>query len=379
MRKNILLVGLENASNYGDPIIYNCTKYLLSKENKNFIYNNLNLNPKINTIYTILNSISEKIGWNKFNSKLIINEYKRSFNNKIKKSDAIIFAGGGLIKYKYQYFWSQISAIIDLASQYNIPVYFNAVGIEGYDEYDFKCQHLKEQINKNCIRIITTRDDIQTLNNKYISNHNIKTFKVAAPAIFCSKIYNIQKKESNIIGIGLIRGKIFTDNGLKFSEKSLLNLYINLINELQSKKERFQLFTNGVEEDLELANRVCRYCKLDPNKDLVIPQNPQELIEIISKYKCVIATRLHACIISYSLNIPAIGLVWNNKLKMFGKCINYPERFLEINDLTTDKIIKTLDKIKNEKYDSYYRIEYEFSQKQSIIEIVKDINSKVSV
>lgn len=39
----------------------------------------------------------------------------------------------------------------------------NGVGIEGYSETDIRCQRLKKAINQDCFKVITTRDDIDTL------------------------------------------------------------------------------------------------------------------------------------------------------------------------------------------------------------------------
>ena len=75
------------------------------------------------------------------------------------------------------------------------------------------------------------------------------------------------------------------------------------------------------------------------NKIITSPENAQELINTISKFKGIIAGRLHANIIGYSLGIPSIGIVWNNKCKLWGETIGYPERFFEINKFIPQKIV----------------------------------------
>lgn len=45
----------------------------------------------------------------------------------------------------------------------------NGVGIEGYSETDIRCQRLKKAINQDCFKVITTRDDIDTLKTTILS------------------------------------------------------------------------------------------------------------------------------------------------------------------------------------------------------------------
>lgn len=56
--------------------------------------------------------------------------------------------------------------LIEVADEYGINVYFNAVGIEkGYDISDFGCRTVKDYLNYSNIKMFTTSDDIETLNN----------------------------------------------------------------------------------------------------------------------------------------------------------------------------------------------------------------------
>ena len=53
----------------------------------------------------------------------------------------------------------QINDAMRLAKEYNKPVIFSAIGIEGYDEDNAKCQRLKKTLNYDNVRVITTRGD----------------------------------------------------------------------------------------------------------------------------------------------------------------------------------------------------------------------------
>ena len=84
-----------------------------------------------------------------------------------KNTKAIIFSGGGIIKYKYQFFYLYIDALTYYAEKHNIPVMISAAGIEGFDASDKKCQRLVRALNRSCVKMITTRDDIDLLKKSY--------------------------------------------------------------------------------------------------------------------------------------------------------------------------------------------------------------------
>jgi len=67
---------------------------------------------------------------------------------------------------------------------------------------------------------------------------------------------------------------------------------------------------------------------------------------------------LHSCIVSYSLDIPAIGLAWNDKLLFWGKEIEKPERFFDFNELDYMKVIDVMEKAIKEGYDKEYKAKF---------------------
>lgn len=78
------------------------------------------------------------------------------------------------------------------------------------------------------------------------------------------------------------------------------------------------LFTNGSPEDRSFRDRVARYlARMD--HVVVAPDfaNPGELAHAIARFDCVLAHRLHACIVAYSYRIPSVGFAWDRKLDSF--------------------------------------------------------------
>jgi polysaccharide pyruvyl transferase WcaK-like protein len=386
--KRIILAGLLTDRNLGDIVIADCAKFLYNEETRQFSdveYAGIDLAGYNKFIrkkpYIIRKMYGVKYRLFRLLNKDTIIKKREQYSNyyapQIKDASLVVIVGGGLIKYKYQDFWIWLSGLIDAAGKYNIPVVLNALGVEGYDENNIKCQFLKEALNKPVVSVITTRDEIDTLKNLYLKgNEKIVKRLVADPAVYASSAYNVRKNgQSNIVGVGLIRGTIFMDNNVNFSKEEVVQLYIDVLSELEKRKILWKMFTNGLPADLELAEEIFRGIgKPDEAKNIIVPNTSKELVETISGFKGVIAARLHACIISYSLEIPAIGLIWNDKLSLFGKQIGYPNRFINSTQFDKEYIVNELDKAIAEGYDLEKMETYKRTVKDSIKEILK-INS----
>lgn len=317
---NIVLVEYINR-NLGDTVIAECSKYLLTEALNNNNFNN----------YVIHE-------YNMYNEDM---EY-------IRKADLIIFAGGGLVKFKREKIYYYVCNIIDEADKYNIPVFINCTGVEGYDVKDERSIMLKNALNKSCVKGITVRDDFDTLIKNYITDKKEWIQKVYDPAVFSGDLYKVARnKESNIIGLGVVRYGLFEDYGSELiTKKYQLEFWLEIIINLEKAGYEWQIFTNGLHEDYCAAMELLEYLGLD-DSDRYIAKRPAEgleLVKIISEYKGIIAPRLHANIIAYSLSVPSIGLVWNEKLKQFGETIGYPERFIYPENMNAVTVMETLQK-----------------------------------
>lgn len=375
----LVFVGLYNDTNLGDPIIAGSTEWLFSQfiDLKEKVIR-LPLFPTF-SIYSrirrkIKRSISASLGKKDYEYSL----YKY-YSQNIRKGDVIVTTGGGLIKYKFQECDLALANLLKAASKKQAIVIFNSVGVEGYDTHSLRCQNLKIEIIKaiqnNTLRYISTRDDIQTLKEKYLNNlTGIPCIKVADPAVWCAEAYNITPKSSNrTIGIGIIRSNIFIDYGISFSEERVYHLYMEMIKLLKIQGHDIILFTNGLNADNLFAQKIQNALKDEENIqcELYIPQSASELIHSISQFKGIIAGRLHSCIIAYSLNIPAIGLVWNDKLTLFGKNIGAEENFITHEYFSPSYIVTQLQTAIQKGYNQDIAQTFKQTIKDSIKEITQ--------
>jgi polysaccharide pyruvyl transferase WcaK-like protein len=109
---------------------------------------------------------------------------------------------------------------------------------------------------------------------------------------------------------------------------------------------KWKIFTNGTHKDYEFAKHILlKMCYSSNQINFLIqrqPKNPKDLVEIISGFKGIISFRLHSHIVAYSLKVPGVGIVWDNKVSFFYSSINRNDSCFKLNnDIGT--IIDKLD------------------------------------
>ena len=221
---------------------------------------------------------------------------------------------------------------------------------------------------------ISTRDDIDMLKMHYIKQ-KILVEKVADPAVWIAERYKlIKKSESNIIGIGVADYSLFTRYKTSISQEYIKTFYVETASLLIQKGYKLEIFTNGLSSDNVCAIDVQRCLQtLGFEVDVRIPCKCEELVKIISEYKGIIATRMHSCIVAYSLDVPAIGLVWNNKLNFFGQNIGASDNYISDQFVIPNLAIERLEKAISIGYDSKTKEKF----RNSIYEGVRNISKLI--
>ena len=374
--KKVAVIGLYAIKNAGDNILCEATQYLIKQKNPEVQIVEVDVNPRIKSykglelipfwiskvlirvsgsIFKYENSSRFRYYYEYFMWWLKINH---KFKTQLKDVDAIVFAGGGFLKFRTQGLNYYVELIMKIARKNNIPVMMNGVGIEGYSETDIRCQRLKKAINQDCFKVITTRDDIDTLKINYIVNPNIKIAHVGDPALWVPECYNMKRNEnpSNVVGINVIRGRVYQAYGNTLSEFELLNFYKKLVQGVEERGWDWVLFSNGMAADQKFGAMLLRAlgCS-DRRKILPTANNSVEFLEQIRSFKLVFGARLHACITSYALDVPVVGLIWSEKLRIFADVIGKKDSFFEENELNIDNILDAMEREMNSNYDKTIR------------------------
>lgn len=340
--KKMLLVGVTASTNYGDNVICETFRGLLqSLTGKKTKLVHIEYTPWLmKIILKFLNVYS--CCTKKHCNDLIYRIRRRLLSKELKKEQLdVVFVGGQMF---FDYFIPYIRLFVESAAIANTKVYFYACGVGRLNEINK--EQLKLLLKKDNIGLISVRDNLNSIKELDVD----VVFKPDV-AICCDLNYVDVKPDSmdrNVIGLGVISTSYYNKNnkGAEISEDTYILMMCNLIKSIHALGFKVELFCNGEQGDYEMAIKISQRFNTFNVSVSEIPNNAQELIEQIIKYKYVIASRLHALIISYSYNIPFIGLGWDEKVKEFFSLIGHSERCIDLsllNDADWNSLLQELN------------------------------------
>lgn len=392
--KKVAVIGLYSIPNMGDKILCEASEYLIRQIDPEIEIKRVDVLPWKADMYQGWDSMKYRISQKmkkrakkKFAYKdsgkyrywyeyfmwwLRVNSHYR---RELADADAILFAGGGFLKFRTQGLNYYVEQILKIARGKNIPVMMNGIGIEGYDERDIRCQRLKRAINSDCVKTITTRDDVELLQQHYIENPKIRTARVGDPAFWTPECYGIEKNsDRNKIGINVIRGRIFKDYGNTYSGGQVKEFYKQFITSAEERGLDWVLFSNGMSGDQKFGKKLLKSLGLSAEERLLpAPKTSMELLDMVKDFKCIFGARLHACITAYSLDVPAVGFIWNEKTRFFADIIGKKENFFEESEIDAEKMLNQMEAAIESGYDTSVRDELKEQTKRYLEEFLKGL------
>lgn len=329
----ILLLTNRDSDNGGDQVIEACAKALIQTAMKNLGIKKYKINSRAAGIIPVK--------YVETRDEALLTSARKA----IAEADLLVFGGAPLFNYRYQIFYERTATTLELAKEYGTPVVFSSIGVEGYDEDNQKCQRLKSTLNFDCVRQITTRDDFDSL-QKFIESDHVIVDKVSDPAVFTGKVFEqfVAPKAGHRIGVFIMRANAFVDNKINFSREQAAELWLDLIHQLEARGYDYELLTSGHFGDEAFLEKLIQEYGVDAKKCVFNMNSPEKLVEKISSYSGVISCRLHPSIISYALNVPSLGIVWNSKVNYFYEAIGYPDRIIPTQDISGSLLIDKLEK-----------------------------------
>lgn len=338
--RNILLVGEWNSNNYGDQVICFCVESMLYQ-----YIPSLNL-IRFDTTWGLGYNMRKKADFlcHRIWYKLFDNVEKRtkSFQDyrtkwvredinsfKYDKVELIIFCGGQMF---LDYFIYSINEIVKYAVNKNIPILWNACG-------GGMCSSLSLNLFKNMLRspvpqILSVRDNLDFFQKDLCE----KSYIVPDPAICVPVIEDvIVKQKQNKIGLGIMNPSAFKE--VVMTDDELITFWASLIQYLNAQNVKWELFTNGSDEDNAFLHRLKNILNITSEHIAPFPHSGLELINIISSYKKVISFRLHSHIISYALKIPSFGFIWDKKVYDFFCLTENEDSVMPLSSISIDPVV----------------------------------------
>ncbi|WEG07893.1 polysaccharide pyruvyl transferase family protein [Microbacterium horticulturae] len=367
MRRTLGVVGLLTNENVGDYLLVEASKYLLRSHDPDTLLVDIDVDPQTKGVRSGRRRINFRVAaimkvferpirsilrdpriayyYNYAYWKIKLGWY---FNERIRDLDAIVFTGGGFIKFKTQGLNYIDELILGAARKRDIPVMMNGVGVEGYSPTDIRCQRLKKALNSPNVKMITTRDDIDTLDNDYIINADIVTERVGDPVFWLNEMEMIDQsgrkgeRSHQLIGINLLNPQNFSVYGGDLSPDGVVNFYRSLIAELQRLDAEFVLFSNGMKVDQQFGQSLVVSMNLRNDQLLHRPTSSAEFVNMIAGFDIILSARMHAGITAYAIDVPVVGLIWGEKLQFLTEITGLRDRYFAEDELDATKIAHLL-------------------------------------
>ena len=269
--------------------------------------------------------------------------HEKYFREKFEGAAAVMIAGGGLLEYLYNEYQEMLNLIREVAEDMGIPVIYNAIGCVGACNLnDFRCTIMKKALDADCVKYVSARDSVETVQQYVGDKFQVK--HVADAAVWAKEAYGITVPENRTkIGIGLIRGNSLLGYQVAFGEEDWITLYSNILSELEKRGYEYELFCNGFADDYEMGKKILSRLGKDMSLLVDRPTDPKVLLNTIAQYKALITCRMHSCIAAYSMGIPAIVMSWNDKVDKFMRFIGYPERAVRVKRFRADFIVNLME------------------------------------
>lgn len=210
-------------------------------------------------------------------------------------------------------------------------------------------------------------NDIARLIHEFLSDNGISVFdfiKKATGSVDTSDFIPKKRKQTDkiTIGLGVVREGLFSDNGIDMSREEMLAFWSELFAEIEKRGFDCKLFGNGALSDQKFLEDLLKYMRISRKDWEKVayrrPVSVEELVDTINSFDGIIAGRLHAAVIAYSYNVPAVELVWNNKQLMFGQAIGFPERFVPASGSDVRHLVDLMERAIREGYNNEGREEY---------------------
>lgn len=265
----------------------------------------------------------------------------------LKDVDFIVVDGAGLLEYSYNEYHEPLALISRMAEQRHLSVVYNAIGCSGeFNPDDSRCQLLMQALRSECVKYISARDSREIVQQCAGDRLHVKL--LADAAFWVNNALRIEPKPGKTIGIGLVRGDALQSYGVEFTDEDWVNLFAEIGYELKKRGYAFQFFVNGFAVDYKIGRRVIEKMQLSSEYLISCPTKPEELLETISRFDCLITCRMHSAIAAVSMKIPSIILSWNQKVDKLMTILGYPERAINMKHFQVEYIVDSMEKARKE-------------------------------
>lgn len=360
----IIIFNVKYSDNLGDGVIAECIEQTLSSSYPNCIVKSIDVSGRdrfgsvgalssvspnafflssFKKIYKFLPSLIQEKVFVRVSKKVIENHLEPKWRQEIDSCDVVIIGGGQIFSDKLLYFPLRLSIVSKLLKEKRKPTAIYSVGVN--NSFGKKALSLFRSLTGYKKLFFVSLRDTDSRDSWKQNFNKIEPHITRDPALQVANIYNqyIEKSKpthnAKVVGISVMQNK-GKANSLANEE-----LYYELGLKLISNGFNVVYFTNGDPEDEIIKDLIKK--RMNENNSLDRENvsflerilTPCDLVTTISKFDAVVAHRLHANIISYSLKIPHVGIGWSEKMISFFESVDRVEYFVEADEYLNSDVV----------------------------------------
>jgi polysaccharide pyruvyl transferase WcaK-like protein len=271
------------------------------------------------------------------------------YTQALQDATALVIGGGNLLIDNQLDFPLKVYGIAQCARRMGIPVFYYGCGVgqrwSGWATLLLRWSLM--QAEAIAVRDQTSWDRL----SQRLPEIAPKLSVVWDIAVCCAEAYDSpQPQSSSVIGLGICAPQVLarhvgTEAASYFQPETLMQFWLEIARSLVEQQHPIQLFTNGAQVDRGFAQKLQERliaAHIPVHLTVALPRSGTELVQTIGSFHGVIAFRLHACIVAYSLGVPAVGLKWDTKVESFFEKCGRSHDCLDPQTATVNQITETL-------------------------------------
>lgn len=274
--------------------------------------------------------------------------YSQRWHDSLSNASRLVIGGGQLLMDNELDFPLKINQLVHSAHSLELEIHFSACGVGTNRAWSkLGTRWLLNALER--AKTITVRDPIsqEKLHRMRPTLDSSVTFD---PGIFISEVHktSLSQTKRTLVGLGIIdvaKINAYNPNRRPLSLEEMIDFWLALCVYLHHKGMACEIFTNGSIPDQRFAAQLAQAAeeKLSFACPLAKrPLSPRELALGISRYRAIVASRLHANIIASSYRIPTVGLIWDEKVKSFFQQTDRQDFALSIDEWHPEEVYRRL-------------------------------------
>lgn len=345
MTPRITIAGEIYSTNLGDGLIYESLGYLFRRQEPSATIQALDISgrshwqtaskPPLKTKFTALGRLITPKLYRWINVLQFgiqyLTQLEECWKRILAQTDLLVIGGGQLLMDNYLDFPFKLLLLFRLANQLGIPIHIVGVGVGG--NWSRTGKSWAEKVVHSALSI-SVRDFVSQDNLRQIFQRP-DVSRTADAAFWAEEVYGrIPNPQEQKIGLGVLNFADFKAHDIStrlVTARQWLAYWQKIVAETGGKGLPVEIFTNGNLLDEEFAWKVYRghSSGMQQLRKAERPTLPRALAHRISGYRAVIAARYHANILAAVYRVPALGFIWDNKVRYLYQSIGCEDQMID--------------------------------------------------